>query len=67
MLLDTFSLQPLCKVLHFLDVGYCPAATEIPYCASPAQREVLNLYVDRGSKAMMDLKGHLRAARGQGE
>ena len=34
---------------------------------TPAQREVLNLYVDRWGKAMMDLKGHLRAARGQGE
>jgi ParB family chromosome partitioning protein len=34
---------------------------------TPAQREVLNLYVDRWGKSMMDLKSHLRIARGQGE
>ena len=34
---------------------------------TPAQREVLNLYVDRWGNAMMNLKSHLRVARGQGE
>ncbi len=32
---------------------------------TPAQREVLNLYVDRWGLAFMELKNHLRAARGK--
>lgn len=34
---------------------------------TPAQREVLDLYIDWWGKSMMDLKSHLRMARGQGE
>ena len=52
MLLDAFSLQPLCKLLHFLDVGYCPAATKTPSIVTKSRSLIVMNYTRRAEKTL---------------
>ena len=50
--MDAFSLQPLCKVLHFLNVGYCPAATETPSIVTKSRLLIVMDHTRRAEKTL---------------